>query len=162
MAHCAETHRFLQYSFHVNHYIVRSPRVRGGWSIAITCPWVDEHTSGESNQESTVSHIPGIGYGYSCLHSHCVDRHWRELNAELVKRNPSLPPYWKGPRLPKMVHSEIARSFVEETEDFVCVYDDDAKTAAWVTTRWAIGDKGDYLLRRALRDYLNLLYPLYP
>ncbi len=61
-----------------------------------------------------------------------------------------------------MVHSEIARSFVEETEDFVCVYDDDAKTAAWVTTRWAIGDKGDYLLRRALRDYLNLLYPLYP
>jgi P4 family phage/plasmid primase-like protien len=149
----------------IDHYgleAVSKPRtVKGGWSIDIVCPWVNEHSS-ESNRESAVAHIPGLGYCYNCFHSHCVDRHWHELNAELVKRNPSLPPYWRGPRLPRLVHSEIARSFIEDTENFVCVYDQDAETAVWVGTRWAIGDKGDYLLRRALRDYLDKLYPMYP
>ena len=31
-----------------------------------------------------------------------------------------------------------------------------------VETRWSLGDDRDYLLRRALRDYLNSLFPLYP
>jgi len=80
----------------------------------------------------------------------------------MEKRNPSLPPYFGSAKLPKLVHSEIARAFVTDNDDFVCVYDHDAATGVWKDTRWIIGDKGDLLLRRALRDYLNQLYPLYP
>ncbi len=149
----------------LDHYsvAVRSqPRkIKSGFAIGIVCPWFDEHSS-ESNRETEVSYIPGLGNGFKCFHAHCVERHWKEFRAELENRNPSLPPYFGKLRLPKLVHSEIARGFLEENEDFVCVYDQGAETAAWVGTRWAIGDAKDYFLRRALRDYLNKLYPLYP
>jgi P4 family phage/plasmid primase-like protien len=149
----------------LEHYSVpmrsRPRSVKGGWSIEVACPWVNEH-SGESHRETEVSHISGIGFGFKCFHAHCADRHWREFRHEVENQNPSTPPYFGKSDLPKLVHSEVARSFVADTEDFVCVYDQNAETAAWVNTRWTIGDKGDYLLRRALRDYLNQLYPLYP
>jgi P4 family phage/plasmid primase-like protien len=149
----------------LDHYSVevRKPprKAKSGYAIGIVCPWVVEH-SDESNRDTEVSYIPGMGNGFKCLHAHCIDRHWKEFRSELEKRNPALPPYFGKFRLPKLVHSEIARSFLEENEDFVCVYDQCAETAAWVGTRWAIGDPKDYLLRRALRDYLNKLYPLYP
>jgi hypothetical protein len=149
----------------LDHYSVEvrsKPRkIKSGYAIGIVCPWGDQH-SGESNRETEVCYIPGIGNGFKCFHAHCVERHWKEFRAELEERNPALPAYFGKFRLPKLVHSEIARGFLEENENFVCVYDQGAETAAWVETRWAIGDAKDYLLRRALRDYLNKLYPLYP
>jgi P4 family phage/plasmid primase-like protien len=154
--------RLIGFLEHYSLVIRGQPRkAKSGYAIGIACPWENEH-SDSSNRDTEVSYIPGMGNGFKCLHSHCVDRHWKEFRAELEERNPALPVYFGKFRLPKLVHSEIARGFLEENEDFVCVYDQGAETAAWVGTRWAIGDAKDYLLRRALRDYLNKLYPLYP
>ena len=154
--------RLIGFLDHYSVEIRKAPRkVKSGYAVGIVCPWADEH-SDESNRETEVSYIPGIGNGFKCLHAHCAERHWKEFRAELEKRNPALPAYFSKAKLPKLVHSEIARGFLEENEDFVCVYDQGAETAVWVGTRWAIGDAKDYLLRRALRDYLNKLYPLYP
>lgn len=159
----------------IEHYgldmLSKPRRVRGGWSIAITCPWVEEHTSGESNQESTVSHIPGIGYGYSCLHGHCVDRHWREFRDELESRFPDKPRFHfvepttanvtVGGSLPIIAHATLAETFLRDNHDFVCVYDLERRPIAqWVKTRWDIsGD--DTLLWRAVADYLKDLYDEY-
>ena len=46
-------------------------------------------------------------------------------------RNPSLPKYFGKGKLPRLVHSEIARSFVEQNDDFVCIYDAGAVTGCW-------------------------------
>jgi P4 family phage/plasmid primase-like protien len=134
--------------------------VRGGWQLEIECPWVDEHSS-EARRDTVVSFIAGIGFGFKCLHSHCIDRHWREFYAELEKRNPGLPPYFG--KLPKMTHSDIARQFVEEHDDFVRIYDQENATGVWMPgCRWQLGDPGDALLRRSIRSYLDELYERYP
>ena len=44
----------------------------------VECPWIDEHTTGKSDHDSTVSCLNGI-LGFSCLHAHCGDRHWKEF-----------------------------------------------------------------------------------
>jgi len=154
--------RLLGFLDHYSVPVRSNPRpVKGGWAVSIECPWADEHSS-ESNRETEVSYIPGIGNGFKCFHSHCADRHWREFRTEMEAQNPKLPPYFGKSKLPRMVHSEVARAFVESTEDFLCCYDQEAATAVWVKSRWTIGDQGDYLLRGALREFLNELYPLYP
>lgn len=134
--------------------------VRGGWQIEIECPWSSEHT-GEARRDTVVSFIAGIGYGFKCLHSHCVDRHWHEFYAELERLNPGLAPYFG--KLPKMTHSDIARQFVEQHDDFVRIYDQENATGVWMPgCRWQLGDPGDALLRRSIRSYLDELYDRYP
>jgi P4 family phage/plasmid primase-like protien len=134
--------------------------VNGGWQIEIECPWADEHSS-ESRRDTVVSFIAGLGNGFRCFHGHCANRHWRELRAELEKRNPGLAPYYG--KLPPMTHSDIARAFVESHDDFVRVYDQDNDTGVWIPgKRWALGDRGDALLRKALRQYVNELHGCYP
>jgi hypothetical protein len=44
----------------------------------ITCPWMDEHSTGKSAHDTTVSCLKGK-LGFSCLHAHCGDRHWRDF-----------------------------------------------------------------------------------
>ncbi len=140
---------------------VRSePReVTGGWQVEIECPWMDEH-SDESRRDTVVSFVAGLGNGFRCLHSHCADRHWQDLRAELERRNPGLAPYYG--KLPEMTHSKIARAFVDTHDDFVRVYDQENTTGVWIPgKRWALGDPGDALLRVAIRRYLDELHDRY-
>lgn len=134
--------------------------VSGGWQVEIECPWTDEHSS-EARRDTVVSFVAGLGLGFRCLHSHCVDRHWREFRAEVEKRNPGLEPYFG--KLPAMTHSDIARQFVEDRDDFVRIYDMDNTTGVWMTgARWQLGDAGDARLRMAIRSYLDELHSRYP
>lgn len=133
--------------------------VAGGWQVEIECPWSHEH-SDETRRDTVVSFIAGLGNGFKCFHAHCAHRHWRELRAELERRNPGLAPYYG--KLPPMTHSDIARAFVESHDDFVRVYDRENLTAVWIPgKRWALGDPGDALLRMAIRRYLDELHGRY-
>lgn len=133
--------------------------VTGGWQIEIECPWEDEHSS-EGRRDTVVSFIAGLGNGFRCMHSHCTERHWRELRAELEKRNPGLASYYG--KLPEMSHSKIARAFVDSHDDFVRVYDRENATGVWIPgKRWALGDPGDALLRKSIRQYLDELHERY-
>jgi P4 family phage/plasmid primase-like protien len=133
--------------------------VTGGWQVEIECPWSKEH-SDEARRDTVVSFIAGLGNGFKCFHSHCAQRHWRELRDELEKRNPGLAPYYG--KLPDMTHSKIARAFVDTHDDFVRVYDQENATGVWIPgKRWALGDPGDALLRMAIRRYLDELHDRY-
>jgi len=63
--------------------------------------------------------------------------------------------------LPYLAHGPLAEAFAEQTQDFCFLYDRGA-TAAWVGTRWRIGDPQDLLLKRAVGSYLNGLFSQYP
>ena len=133
--------------------------VTGGWQVEIECPWNAEH-SDEARRDTVASFIAGLGNGFKCFHSHCAQRHWRELRDELEKRNPGLTPYYG--RLPEMTHSKIARAFVDTHDDFVRVYDLENATGVWIAgKRWALGDHGDALLRMSIRRYLDELHERY-
>jgi P4 family phage/plasmid primase-like protien len=133
--------------------------VAGGWQIEIECPWSAEH-SDEARRDTVVSFVAGLGNGFKCFHSHCSQRHWRELRDELEKRNPGLTPYYG--RLREMTHSKIARAFVNAHDDFVRIYDLENATGVWIPgKRWALGDPGDALLRMAIRRYLDELHERY-
>ena len=132
--------------------------VSGGWQIEVECPWVDEH-SDEARRDTVVSFIAGLGNGFKCFHSHRAHRHWRELRDELQSGTPG----WKiMTKLPAMSHSKIARAFVDAHDDFVRVYDQENATGVWIPgKRWALGDHGDALLRKAIRRYLDELHDQY-
>lgn len=134
--------------------------VTGGWQIEIECPWNEEH-SDEARRDTVVSFIAGLGNGFKCFHSHCAGRHWRELRAEMEKRNPGLAPYFGSEPLPIIAHATLAEAFLRDNHDFVCVYDLEKRPIAqWVKTRWDIsGD--DTLLWRAVSDYLKGLFDQY-
>ena len=133
--------------------------VTGGWQIEIECPWSEEH-SDETGRDTVVSFIAGLGNGFKCFHSHCAGRHWRELRAEVEKRNPGLTPYFG--KLPPMTHSDIARAFVESHDDFVRIYDLDNTTGVWMPgQRWTLSDPKDTRLRMAIRCYLDELFERY-
>ena len=105
--------------------------------------------------------LPGLGNGFKCFHSHCSQRHWRELRDELERRNPGLAPYYG--KLPVMTHSDIARAFVDAHDSFVRVYDLENATGVWIPgKRWSLGDPGDALLRKAIRRYLDELHDRTP
>lgn len=133
--------------------------VTGGWQVEIECPWSADH-SDDARRDTVVSFIAGLGNGFKCFHSHCAQRHWRELRDELESRNPGLAPYFG--KLPPMTHSDIARRFVETHDDFVRIYDVENATGVWIPgKRWALGDPGDALLRMAIRRYLDELHDRY-
>jgi len=133
--------------------------VTGGWQVEVECPWSEEH-SDETRRDTVVSFIAGLGNGFKCFHSHCAQRHWRDLREELEKRNPGLAPFYG--KLPEMTHSRIARAFVDTHDDFVRVYDQENATGVWIPgKRWALGDPGDALLRMAVRRYLDELHERY-
>jgi P4 family phage/plasmid primase-like protien len=133
--------------------------VRGGWQVEIECPWSAEH-SDETRRDTVVSFVAGLGNGFKCFHSHCTNRHWRELRAELEKRNPGLTPFYG--KLPKMTHSTIGRAFVDTHNDFVRVYDEENATGVWIPgKRWSLDDPGDALLRKSIRRYLDELHDRY-
>jgi P4 family phage/plasmid primase-like protien len=147
----------------LDHYGVAlrsNPReVSGGWQVEIECPWANEH-SDESRRDTVATFIAGRGYGFHCFHSHCRDRHWRELRKEMELRNPGLAPYFG--KLPPMTHSDVARSFIEAHDGFVRVYDVDNATGVWMPgKRWTLSDPGDALLRLAIRRYLDELFERY-
>lgn len=133
--------------------------VKGGWQIEIECPWRDEH-SDETDRDTVVSFVAGLGNGFKCFHSHCAHQHWRQLREEMERRNPGLAPFYG--KLPEMTHSKIARAFVDTHDDFVRVYDQENATGVWIPgKRWALGDPGDALLRMAIRRYLDELHDRY-
>jgi P4 family phage/plasmid primase-like protien len=147
----------------LDHYGVAlrsNPReVSGGWQVEIECPWANEH-SDESRRDTVATFIAGRGYGFHCFHSHCRERHWRELRKEVELRNPGLAPYFG--KLPPMTHSDVARSFIEAHDGFVRVYDADNATGVWMPgKRWTLSDPGDALLRLAIRRYLDELFERY-
>lgn len=63
--------------------------------------------------------------------------------------------------LPYLAQGPLAEAFVEQTNDFAFLYDR-GTFAAWVGTRWSIGDPGDLLLKRAVNSYLGGLFSQYP
>lgn len=65
------------------------------------------------------------------------------------------------PELPYLAQGPLADAFAEHTRDFAFLYDRGA-FAAWVGTRWSIGDPGDLLLKRAVNSYLGGLFAQYP
>ena len=147
----------------LEHYsiVIRSQpkEIPGGWRIEVECPWLDEHGD-ESPRDTVVSFIAGRGFGFSCLHQHCIDRHWHELAAEMIRRNPGLPTYFH--RLPALNNSDIAKQFILDHDDFVRLYDSNNATAVWMPgIRWTLSDPGDALLRRAIRRYLDELHDRY-
>jgi P4 family phage/plasmid primase-like protien len=78
----------------------------------------------------------------------------------MEKRNPALDPYFG--KLPPMTHSDIARRFVETHDDFVRLYDMDNATGVSIAgKRSALGDPGDALLRKAIRQYVDELHDRY-
>jgi putative DNA primase/helicase len=62
--------------------------------------------------------------------------------------------------LPYLAQGPLAEAFAEQTRDFAFLYDR-GTFAAWVGTRWSIGDPGDLLLKRAVNKYLGALFPQY-
>lgn len=62
--------------------------------------------------------------------------------------------------LPYLAHGPIAQAFAEQTQDFAFLYDRGV-FAAWVGTRWSIGDPMDLKLKGAVNHFLNGLYPQY-
>jgi putative DNA primase/helicase len=63
--------------------------------------------------------------------------------------------------LPYLAHGPLAEAFAYQTRDFAFLYDRGI-TAAWVGTRWSIGDAEDLLLKRAVNSYLGGLFSQYP
>ena len=66
-----------------------------------------------------------------------------------------------NPELPYLAHGPLAEAFAEQTRDFAFLYDR-GTTAAWVGTRWSIGDADGLLLKRAVNTYLGGLFSQYP
>jgi putative DNA primase/helicase len=66
-----------------------------------------------------------------------------------------------SPTLPYLAHGPLAEAFAEQSADFAFLYDR-GNTAAWVGTRWSIGDPDDLLLKRAVNSYLGGLFSQYP
>ena len=125
----------------------KARKVTGGWQIEIECPWSAEH-SDETRRDTVVSFIAGQGYGFKCLHSHCVvQRHWPEFRAELKRLHPNKHFSFVEPRgdivlgdgLPIIAHATLAEAFLRDNHDFVCVYDLPGRPIAQrVKTRWDI------------------------
>jgi putative DNA primase/helicase len=63
--------------------------------------------------------------------------------------------------LPYLAHGPLAEAFAEQSDDFAFLYDRGVY-AAWVGTRWAIGDEDSLLLKRAVGTFLNGLFSQYP
>jgi putative DNA primase/helicase len=63
--------------------------------------------------------------------------------------------------LPFLAHGPIAQAFAEQNTDFGYLYDR-GQPAAWVGSRWSVGDKQDLLLRAAIGDFCTELYLQYP
>lgn len=62
--------------------------------------------------------------------------------------------------LPYLAQGPLAEAFAEQSRDFAFLYDRGA-FAAWVGTRWSIGDPNDLLLKRAVNGYLGGLFAQY-
>jgi P4 family phage/plasmid primase-like protien len=63
--------------------------------------------------------------------------------------------------LPYLAQGPLAEAFAEHTNDFAFLYDR-GTFAAWVGTRWSIGDPENLLLKRAVNNYLGGLFSQYP
>ena len=56
--------------------------------------------------------------------------------------------------LPYLAQGPLAEAFAEQSKDFAFLYDR-GTFAAWVGTRWSIGDPENLLLKRAVNTYLG-------
>jgi putative DNA primase/helicase len=63
--------------------------------------------------------------------------------------------------LPYLAQGPLAEAFAEQSNDFAFLYDR-GTFAAWVGTRWSIGDPENLLLKRAINHYLGGLFSQYP
>ncbi len=147
----------------LEHYkvaVVRGPRTSAQkWLIDVLCPWLCEHTEDSNVSQTSVMFTPGTGYGFCCQHGHCANRDWKAFRKELERLNPTLPRY--GRQLPYIAHGPLAESFAEQTEDFAFLYDR-GTYAAYVQSRWSIGDRHGLLLRKAVNQFLSRLFDQFP
>lgn len=75
----AAADRFDIYRFMAETYPgSRADFAQGVTRWEIECPWEHEHSS-SSPRDTMVSFSPDSGPGFSCLHDHCRDRHWRDF-----------------------------------------------------------------------------------
>jgi hypothetical protein len=76
----ARREEFDIYRFMAENYPgARADFTSGGvtrWEIE--CPWEHEHSS-KSPRDTMISFSADKGPGFSCLHDHCRDRHWRDF-----------------------------------------------------------------------------------
>ena len=76
----------------VKHGMVR--RNFGNGKIGITCPFADEHTTGDGDADAVyfIPHTHGYTTGnFHCLHAHCADRAQDEFTAALgISRQPTV------------------------------------------------------------------------
>jgi|GEM_PF-5063321 len=63
--------------------------------------------------------------------------------------------------LPYLAQGPLAEAFADQSSDFAFLYDR-GTFAAWVGTRWSIGDPENLLLKRAVNNYLGGLFSQYP
>ncbi|MHB1926717.1 MAG: AAA family ATPase [Leptospirillum sp.] len=63
--------------------VIRQDRTEKGKYI-IACPWADQHTDGNREAAFWLKNHGGFeGYGFRCLHGHCVDRTVKDLKEVL-------------------------------------------------------------------------------
>jgi putative DNA primase/helicase len=77
------------------------------------------------------------------------------MSGTIKNKTPAAPP------LPYLAHGPLAEAFAEQSRDFVFLYDR-GTYAAWVGSRWSIGDADGLLLKRAVNSYLSGLFSEYP
>jgi P4 family phage/plasmid primase-like protien len=63
--------------------------------------------------------------------------------------------------LPYLAQGPLAEAFADQSRDFAFLYDR-GTFAAWVGTRWSIGDPENLLLKRGVNTYLGGLFSQYP
>jgi P4 family phage/plasmid primase-like protien len=63
--------------------------------------------------------------------------------------------------LPYLAQGPLAEAFAEQSRDFAFLHDR-GTFAAWVGSRWSIGDPENLLLKRAVNTYLGGLFTQYP
>lgn len=77
--HTQTGERFDIYRFMAENYGGARPDFSDGltrWEIE--CPWEHEHSS-KSPRDTMISFSADAGPGFSCLHDHCKERHWKDF-----------------------------------------------------------------------------------
>jgi hypothetical protein len=62
--------------------VARLKRWQDGFLVElVACPWADEHTTGPGG--AAVMIRASGAYDFTCLHTHCAGRRWREFRAAM-------------------------------------------------------------------------------
>src|SRR5262249_14825760 len=65
--------------------VARLKRWQDGFLVELpTCPWAGDHTKGPGGAAALIR--ASGAYDFTCLHTHCAHRGWREFRARMERR----------------------------------------------------------------------------